>query len=86
MKLPLASVLIATETIERMVILPCICTGGISMDYIKSSLWTLDNRVSDGIMRQLLLWVHHDNNGIFTHNDIQLKFSHFSSQRIDLLL
>ena len=40
-------------------------------DYIASY------RVSDIIMRQLLLWVHHDNNGIFTCNDIQLKFSHF---------
>ena len=40
-------------------------------------------RVSDGtgIMKQLLLWVDHDNNGIFTRNDIQLKFSHFSSQK-----
>ena len=32
-------------------------------------------RVSNGIMRQLLLWVHHDNNGIFIRNDIQLNFS-----------
>ena len=49
------------------------------------------HRVSDdtGIMKQLLLWVDHDNNGIFTHNDIQLKFSHFvhkNTLRINLLL
>ena len=25
--------------------------------------------------------VHHDNNSIFTHNDVQLKFSHSSSQK-----
>jgi len=38
-----------------------------------------EDRVSDGIMRQLLLWVHHNNNSIIllTYNDIQLKFTIF---------